>query len=100
MTTLVDTEEGTVIIAPATLTRLVIRAAEAVEGVRVRRPRRGLDVVVADGRAQVSLELAARFGTVLPEIAALVQERVSAALESMCEVVVDGVDVTVAEVDF
>ena len=31
-----------------------------------RRPRRGLDVVVADGAARVELELAARYGAVLP----------------------------------
>ena len=64
------------------LAALVITAAELVEGARVRRPRRGLDVSVTDGTARVELELAARYGTVLPSVAREVQSSVAAALLS------------------
>ena len=91
--------EGSITVAPGTLGRLVVQAAELVDGARVRRPRRGLDIELADGRARVSVELAARFGTVLPDVAAEVQEQVAAALERMCDVDVSAVDVTICEVD-
>ena len=46
----------------------------------------------------VSIELAARFGTTLPGLARGVQERVRDALETMCGVTVDVVDVAIEEV--
>ncbi len=79
------------------LTQIVVRAAEQAEGVRVRRPRRHLDVEVADGGARVALGLAVAYGSVLPEVARGVQERVAAALGTMCEVTVTGVDVAIEE---
>jgi uncharacterized alkaline shock family protein YloU len=90
---------GTITISPAALTQVVVGAAELVDGVRVRKPRRGLDLELADGRAQVSLELVARFGTVLPDLAREVQEQVRRALEGMCGVSVDRVDVSVEELE-
>ena len=95
----VRSEEGSVTVPPATLGRLVVQAAELVDGVRVRRSRRGLDVDVADGRAAVSLQLAARFGVVLPAAGVDVQEQVGRALEHMCEVRITSVDVTICEID-
>jgi uncharacterized alkaline shock family protein YloU len=95
---LLRTEGGTVSISSGALAELVVRAAHAVEGARVRRPRRGLRVELAGGHARVSLELAARRGTVLPELARAVQDSVAGALETMCEVRVDAVDVSVEEV--
>ena len=47
---------GTIRIDGGALSALVIAAAELVDGARVRRPRRGLDVVVTDGKAHVELE--------------------------------------------
>ncbi len=90
---------GTITITPAALTQIVVRAAERAEGARVRRPRRGLEIGLENGHARVELELAAAFGRVLPDVAREVQERVSGALESMCGLVVDAVDVSVEELE-
>ena len=49
-----------VTVSDATLTQIVVQAAESVGGARVRRPRRGLEVQVEDGRARVEVELAAQ----------------------------------------
>lgn len=81
----------------AALTQIVVRAAEQVDGVRVRRPRRRLDVELADGTARVGVELSVAFGRVLPEVARAVQERIAAALGTMCEVRVSAVDVSIEE---
>jgi uncharacterized alkaline shock family protein YloU len=94
----VDGAGGSVTVTPAALVALVVRAAESVEGAEVRRGRRRLDVDVADGRAHVRLELSARYGVVLPQLAREVQQRVAEALTSMCRVEIDGVDVSVEEV--
>jgi uncharacterized alkaline shock family protein YloU len=79
------------------LTQIVVRAAEGVEGVRVRRPRRRLSVEREDGRARVELELAIVYGTIVPEAARDVQARVAAAVGTMCGVDVTAVDVAVEE---
>jgi uncharacterized alkaline shock family protein YloU len=90
---------GTITITPAALTSVVVQAAELVDGARVRRPRRGLEIAIENGRVRVALELAAQLGVVLPELAREVQERVAGALEGMCGLVVDSVDVSVDELD-
>ena len=61
--------EGTITVTPPALAGLVIQAAEAVDGVQVRRGRRRLDIDVALGEARVRLELSARYGLVLPDVA-------------------------------
>ena len=88
---------GTITVPAATLVRIVARAAEVVDGARVRRPRRNVDVEVAGASATVSLRLAARYGVVLPELAEAVQAEVTGALEKMCELDVRTVDVSVEE---
>ena len=98
MTELVRTEAGTISISSAALAQLVVRAAQRVDGARVRRPRRGLRIELSGGRARVALELAARRGAVLPEVAHAVQEHVASALETLCEVEVEAVDVAIEEV--
>ena len=90
---------GAITVSPAALTQIVVQAAELAEGARVRRPRRRLELEVVDGRARVELELVARYGAVLPQVARDVQERVAAALEQMCGVAVDSVDVSVEELE-
>jgi uncharacterized alkaline shock family protein YloU len=90
---------GTITITPGALTQIVVRAAERVDGARVRRPRRGLEIELVDDHARVELELAARCGLALPYVAREVQERVSGALEAMCGLVVDAVDVSVEELE-
>jgi uncharacterized alkaline shock family protein YloU len=88
---------GTITVPAATLARIAVRAAELVEGVHVRRPRRNVDVEIAGGSANVSLQLAARYGVVLPDLAEAVQEEVRQALERMCAVEVRRVDIAIEE---
>jgi uncharacterized alkaline shock family protein YloU len=86
---------GGVRVTDAALGQIVVRAAESVDGVRVRRPRRHLDVDIAAGDARVSLDLTIAYGLVLPDAARDVQQRVADALGTMCGVTVRAVDVDV-----
>lgn len=88
-----------VTVSDAALQQIVVRAADSVEGARVRRPKRGLEVEVADGRARVELELAAQHGVVLPQVARAVQEQVAGALRTMCGLEPATVDVTIEELE-
>jgi uncharacterized alkaline shock family protein YloU len=90
---------GAITITPSALAGLVANAAETVDGAQVRRGRRRLDVDVSDGNARVRLELTARYGVTLPELARDVQERVAEALTTMCRVDVTAVDVSVEGVE-
>jgi uncharacterized alkaline shock family protein YloU len=90
---------GTITVTPPALAGLVIRAAEEADGVQARRGRRRLDIEVALGEAHVRLELTARYGLVLPDVAREVQERVADALVTMCAVRIGSVDVSVEEVE-
>jgi uncharacterized alkaline shock family protein YloU len=91
--------DGTVTLTAAALGRLVAHAVEGVDGARLRRPKRGLDVAHADGRASVSLELSGRYGVSLPEVARAVQKRVADALARTTGLEVERVDVEIAEVE-
>ena len=91
-------DRGSIEISSAALTQLVVRSAESA-GARVRRPRRGLEISVTDGRVRVELELAAHAGVVLPELARDVQGRVADALTTMCGLSVDAIDVAIEELD-
>lgn len=86
-------------VTDAAITQIVVKAAERVEGARVRRPRRHLDVDIAGGSARVELELTVAYGRVLPEVAHEVQTRVADALGTMCGVTVTAVNVSVEELD-
>jgi uncharacterized alkaline shock family protein YloU len=99
MSLVLEEAEGTITVTPAALAQLVTTAAEGVEGAQVRRGRRRLDVDLSNGAARVRIELTARYGTVLPELARGVQERVADALTTMCRVEVKAVDVSVEEVE-
>lgn len=90
---------GTITVTPPVLANLVTQAAEEVDGARVRRGRRRLEIEVTQERARVRLELAARYGVVLPDVARRVQERVADALTTMCKVTIDAIDVSVEEVE-
>jgi uncharacterized alkaline shock family protein YloU len=96
MTIAVVSDGGTVTITDAALNQIVVQAAEAVEGARVRR-RRQLEIAIADTGTRVQLELAVPYGRVLPDVARDVQGRVAAALGTMCGVNVTAVDVTIEE---
>src|SRR5260370_34456774 len=91
--------EGTSTVSPSALAGLVVQAAESVDGVQVRRRRRRLDIDVALGEARVRLELTARYGLVLADVAREVQERVADALVTMCGVRIGGGDISVEEVE-
>ncbi len=97
MNYVVRSAEGTITVPDSVLAQIVRRAAERVDGARVRRPRRGLEVDLEGSRANVSLELAARYGMVLPGLANDVQEQVSEALTAMCGFDVQRVDVAIEE---
>jgi len=92
-------ESGSIDVTAGALAQIVQRAVESVDGARVRRPRRGLDLSIDDGRARVELELAARYGTVLPDLARDVQERVADALSTMVDLDVEAVDVSIEELE-
>jgi uncharacterized alkaline shock family protein YloU len=90
--------QGTITVTPSALAGLVANAAESVDGAEVRRGRRRLEIDIGEGTARVRLELIARYGVVLPDLARAVQERVADALTKMCSVRVDSVDISVEEI--
>ena len=90
--------EGSITVTAAAINELVASAARSVEGVRLRRPRRAVEVRYADGRASVSLELGAMHGQPLAELAVAVQERVGDALGRVSGLEVERVDVEIAEI--
>ena len=91
-------QEGTITVAAVALDRVVVRAAESVEGTRVRRPKRSVDVAHRAGVASVSFELAIEQGVPVPELARTVQERVADAVAATSGLDVERVEVTVAEI--
>jgi uncharacterized alkaline shock family protein YloU len=89
---------GSITVTAAALTRLVAHAAQSVEGTRVRRPKRAVEVTHGDGRASVSLELSADYGVPVPALAHSVQERVADAVASVSGLEVERVDVEIEEI--
>jgi uncharacterized alkaline shock family protein YloU len=94
----IEGPHGSIRIEGDALSGLVITSAELVEGARVRRPRRGLDVSVSTGTAKVELELAAPYGVALPTVAREVQANVAAALLGSAGLAA-AVDVSIEELD-
>jgi uncharacterized alkaline shock family protein YloU len=87
----VTTELGTVTVPDAVVAGIAVRAAETVEGLRVRR-RRGVDLEATVLRLTVE----ARRGEPLHELAGRAQDAVADALQAMCGLETK-VDVTIAE---
>jgi len=79
MTLVVTTQAGTVTVPGHVLVGIAVRAAEGIDGVRVRR-RRAVDVE----RRHVRLTVSAHRGEPLVELAEQVQESVAGALRVMC----------------
>jgi uncharacterized alkaline shock family protein YloU len=79
MSLVITNKTGTVTVPDGVLVGIAVRAAEGVEGIRVRR-RRSVDVE----RRHVKLSVAARRGEPLVEVAERVQEAVAEALRGMC----------------
>jgi uncharacterized alkaline shock family protein YloU len=90
--------EGSITLTAAALSELVAGAARGVDGVRVRRPRRAVEVRHGEGRASVTIELVATPGEPLPGLARAVQERVGEALAQVTGLEVERVDVEIAEI--
>ncbi|MHB8470593.1 MAG: Asp23/Gls24 family envelope stress response protein [Gaiellaceae bacterium] len=88
--------KGEITITDGAVAQIVIRAAESVEGVRVRRGTARRKPAIELPR--VELEIAVEYGRVLPEVALDVQRRVIESVARMCEVDAT-VYVTVAELD-
>lgn len=95
--TLVKESGGSVRVSEAALAQIVAGAVSSVEGARLRKGRRRLALELEDGRARAELEVAAAYGSFLPDVARAVQERVGQALARMCDVEVETVDVSVVE---
>ena len=96
---LVRDAAGSVTVTETALAHLIGQAVASVEGARLRKGRRRLGLEIEAGHARAELELAVAYGSVLPDVARAVQQRVAEALAGMCGLVVDGVDVTVEELD-
>jgi uncharacterized alkaline shock family protein YloU len=92
-------ENGTITITAGVLSQVVRTAAESVDGARARRPKRGLDVDLDGDLARVQLELAVRYGEVVPAVAEAVQRRVHESLRDLCGLQTSSVDVAVEELD-
>ena len=95
----IPSDSGTISVTAAALSSVDVRAAESVHGVRVRRPKRGVEVEIAGETARVELELAARYGVVLPDAAQNAQQRVSDALARMCGLATSTIDVNFEELE-
>ena len=94
---LTRSDGGSVRVSEAALAQIVGGAVASVEGARLRKGRRRLELDLADGHARAELEVAVAYGAFLPDVARAVQERVGDALERACDVAVDAVDVSVVE---
>jgi uncharacterized alkaline shock family protein YloU len=97
MTTLAREPQGEISISTGALQQIVVQAARSVEGARVRRPKKAVDIRVEGDRWRIELALGARRGAQLADLGTAVQERVTDAVRTMCEADVEAVDVTIEE---
>jgi uncharacterized alkaline shock family protein YloU len=94
------TSLGGITLDPKALSGLVRDAAESVEGARVVRAARTLDVSLGDdGVATVAVSITAPRRAVLPELGALVQQRIAEALKQALDTPPARVDVTIEGID-
>ena len=71
---------GRIELTTAALASLVLRAAESVPGVRVRRPRRRLDVTIDGSTAHVEVGVTGPLEGVLPGVGESVQRAIATAV--------------------
>jgi uncharacterized alkaline shock family protein YloU len=93
MSLILTTKSGTITVPEGVLVGIAVRAAEGVEGVRVRR-RRTVDV---EARV-VRLAVATRRGEPVVELAEQAQEAIASALKTMCGIDAK-VDIAVSELE-
>jgi uncharacterized alkaline shock family protein YloU len=98
MTELARTELGRIEVSASTLQRIVARAAEQVEGIRVPRTRRNPRIEVAGGAARIEVVLEVGRGTIVPAAARAVQQCVTREVGSMLEMRIGAVDVSVERI--
>jgi len=97
MTTLAREPLGEISISTGALQQIVVQAARSVDGARVRRPKKAVEIRVENDRWRIELALGARRGAQLADLGAAVQERIADAVRTMCEAEVEAVDVTIEE---
>lgn len=94
----IESAAGRVVVTGAALSGHAVRAAETVDGVRVKRPRRGLDIAVAEGPVHVEARVSVASGAQLPVTGELVQQAIASALgratgrSVTVDVVIEGLD--------
>lgn len=93
----IEGDHGTITVPGGTLAALVTRAAQSVDGAKVRR--RGVDLKLAGDEARIRLELNVRYGAVLPEVGRDVQDAVAGALARMCGIEAATVSLHVEELE-
>lgn len=94
----IESPAGRVVVTGTALSAHVVRAAETVDGVRVRRPRRGLNVAIVDDGVHVDVRLNVVAGAQLPAVGDGVQQAIAAALGRATGRAVT-VDVVIEEID-
>jgi uncharacterized alkaline shock family protein YloU len=97
MTTLAREPLGEISISTGALQQIVVQAARSVDGARVRRPKKAVEIRVENDHWRIELALGARRGAQLADLGAAIQERIADAVRTMCEAEVEAVDVTIEE---
>jgi hypothetical protein len=76
----VDGPHGRIELTGAALASLVVRAAESVPGVRVRRPRRALDVAIDGSSAHVAVGMTGPLDGILTDVGESAQRAIAEAV--------------------
>jgi uncharacterized alkaline shock family protein YloU len=92
----VDGPHGRIELTGGTLASVVARAAESVPGVRVRRPRRGVDVAVDGSSADVVVRMTGPLDGILTEVGESAQHAIADVVGAMTGLAVS-VDITFEE---
>jgi uncharacterized alkaline shock family protein YloU len=90
---------GSVEVTASAIQQIVTHAVARAGGARLLRPRRSAMVTLNGSRARVALALAAGREEPLAAVGGRVQHEVASALETMCGLEVDAVDVVFEEIE-
>jgi uncharacterized alkaline shock family protein YloU len=92
----VDGPHGRIELTGAALASLVVRAAESVPGIRIRRPRRGVAVAIEGSSAHVAVAMNGPLDGILTDVGEAAQRAIADVLGAMTGLAVS-VDVTFEE---
>ena len=92
----VDGPHGRIELTGAALASLVVRAAESVPGVRIRRPRRGITVAIDGSSAHVAVAMTGPLDGILTVVGESAQRAIADVVGGMTDLTVS-VDVTFEE---